>query len=44
MKDEDFNAVKTMRRIRDRLSETYSDESVEERDLEAIRKKYDIKT
>jgi hypothetical protein len=44
MKDKKFDAVKMMREIRDKLSETYSkDPEAEKKDLETIRRKYGIK-
>ncbi|MBU7044810.1 MAG: hypothetical protein HXS54_00115 [Theionarchaea archaeon] len=44
MNDKEFDAVKMMRDIRDRLSIKYAeDPDAEERDLEKIRKKYKIK-
>ncbi len=42
-KTKKFDAVKMMREIRDKLSETYSQHpELEEKDLESIRKKYRI--
>ena len=44
MNDKEFDAVKMMRDIRDRLSIKYAeDPDAEEKDLEKIRKKYKIK-
>ncbi len=44
MKDKKFDAVKMMREIRDRLSQEYTkDPETEKRDLEFIRRKYEIK-
>ena len=44
MKSKKFDAVKMMREIRDRLNKRYSeDPEAEKRDLQEIRKKYDIK-
>jgi len=44
MKEKKFDAVMTMREIRDKLSKRYSDDlEAEERDLQDIRKKYGIK-
>lgn len=44
MKNKKFDAVKMMREIRDRLSRKYAeDPETENRDLEAVRKKYGIK-
>ncbi len=44
MKDKRFDAVRMMRDIRDKLSEMYTkDPEAEKRDLEAIRRKYEIK-
>jgi hypothetical protein len=42
MKKKEFDAVLMMRRIRERLSATYTNPRVEEKDLEKIRKKYGI--
>ncbi|MCX6665939.1 MAG: hypothetical protein NT038_07790 [Euryarchaeota archaeon] len=42
MKKKEFDAVRMMRRIRERLSATYTNPSVEEKELERIRKKYGI--
>jgi len=40
-KDKEFDAVRMMREIRDKLSKRYSeDPEAERRDLEAIRRKY----
>ena len=45
MKSKKFDAVKIMREIRDRLSRRYSeDPEAEERDLQKIRRKYNIKS
>ncbi len=44
MKDKKFDAVRMMREIRDKLSKRYSeDPEAEKRDLETIRRKYEIK-
>jgi len=44
MKNKKFDAVKMMRDIRDRLSRMYSeDPEAEKRDLQDIRRKYNIK-
>lgn len=44
MKDKKFDAVRMMREIRDKLSKRYSeDPEAEKRDLEAIRRRYEIK-
>lgn len=44
MKDKQFDAVRMMREIRDKLSKRYSeDPEAEKRDLQGIRKKYGIK-
>jgi hypothetical protein len=44
MKDKNFDAVRMMREIRDKLSEIYTkDPEAEKRDLEAIRVKKGIK-
>ena len=44
MKNKNFDAVRMMREIRDKLSEIYTkDPEAEKRDLEAIRVKYGIK-
>ena len=40
MKKKEFDAVHMMRRIRERLSATYTNPRVEEKELERIRKKY----
>jgi len=42
MKKKEFDAVRMMRRIRERLSATYMNPRVEEKELEKIRKKYGI--
>jgi len=42
MKKKEFDAVLMMRRIRERLSATYTNPGVEEKELEKIRKKYGI--
>jgi len=43
-KEKEFDAVKMMRDIRDRLSERWSNNpELEMKDLEEIRKKYNIK-
>jgi len=42
MKKKEFDAVLMMRRIRERLSTTYTNPRVEEKELERIRKKYGI--
>ena len=42
MKKKEFDAVRMMRRIRERLSATYTNPRVEEKELEKIRKKYGI--
>ena len=43
-KEKEFDAVKMMREIRDKLSKKYSeDPEAQERDLEKIRKEYGIK-
>ncbi|MDY6934681.1 MAG: hypothetical protein SVZ03_10760 [Spirochaetota bacterium] len=45
IKEKEFDAVKMMREIRDKLTKQYSDNpDLEERDLQKIRKKYGIKT
>jgi hypothetical protein len=44
MKDKEFDAVRMMREIRDELSRRYNeDPSAERRELQEIRKKYEIK-
>jgi len=44
-KEKNFDAIKMMREIRDKLSEKYSENpGLEERDLQEIRKKYGIDT
>ena len=44
MKDKNFNAVRMMREIRDKMSKIYTkDPEAEKRDLEAIRVKKGIK-
>ena len=41
MKDKEFDAVRMMREIRDKLSKRYSeDQEAERRDLQDIRRKY----
>jgi len=40
MKNEKLDAVKMMRKIRDKLSKTYKNPQVEEKELQEIRKKY----
>ena len=42
MKKKEFDSVRMMRRIRERLSTTYTNPHVEEKELEKIRKKYGI--
>lgn len=43
MKDKKFDAVEMMREIRDKLSKRYTkDPEAEKKDLEVIRKKYEI--
>jgi len=42
MKKKEFDTVLMMRRIRERLSATYTNPRIEEKDLEKIRKKYGI--
>ncbi len=42
MKKKEFDSVKLMRDIRDRLSERYNDPQNEEIDLQAIRKKFGL--
>jgi hypothetical protein len=43
MKNKNFDAVKMMRTIRDSLSKKYTlDPDLEQKDLEKIRKKYNI--
>ena len=37
-----FDCVRMMREIRDELARRYSDAAVEEKELEAVRKKYRI--
>ncbi|MBA7554428.1 hypothetical protein ES705_47048 [subsurface metagenome] len=44
MRDKEFDAVKMMREIRDKLSKRYGeDPEAEKRDLQDVRKKYGIK-
>jgi hypothetical protein len=43
MTKEKIDAVKMMREIRETLSEEYQDFETEKKDLEAIRKKYNLK-
>lgn len=44
IKEKKFDAVKMMRRIRDKLSKKYSERpDLEDKELELIRKKYGIK-
>jgi hypothetical protein len=44
MKDKEFDAVRMMREIRDKLSRIYvKDREIEERELQGIREKYGIK-
>ncbi len=44
MKDKEFDSVKMMRDIREKLSESFQDPEVEDQALAKIRKKYKIKT
>lgn len=44
MKDKEFNTVRMMREIRDKLSKRYNeDPEAERRDLQDVRRKYGIK-
>ena len=38
----EFDCVRMMRKIREKLGERYLDPAVEEKELEAVRKKYGI--
>jgi len=42
MKKKEFDAVRMMRKIREKLSTAYTNPHVEEKELEKIRKKYGI--
>ena len=42
MKDKEFDCVKIMRTIRDKLSKRYHDVNIEAEDLKKIREKYGI--
>lgn len=42
MTKKEFDAVRMMREIRDELAVRFSDPAIEEKELKAIRKKYDI--
>ena len=42
MKDKDFDCVKMMRDIRDKLSQAYNDSDAEDKELALRRKKYGI--
>jgi len=42
VRDKEFDCVKTMRTIRERLSKLYSDVSIETEELKKIREKYGI--
>ncbi|MEW5937856.1 MAG: hypothetical protein AB1665_08595 [Candidatus Thermoplasmatota archaeon] len=42
MKEKEFDSVKMMRKIREKLSLLYEDPTIEEKELEQIRKKYGI--
>ena len=42
MTKKEFDAVRMMREIRDELSQRFSDPAVEEKELKAVRRKYNI--
>lgn len=44
MKNKKLDAVKMMRNIRDKLSNTYKNPQIEEKELQQIRKKYKMKS
>ncbi len=44
MNEKNLDSVKMMRKIREKLSELYKNPQIEEKDLNQIRKKYNIKS